>query len=164
MHHDAGTTGLSELIPVTEKLPLIQSDIASSSPLFRGPTSAVPGLQPYSDALDNSPIATKALTSLVGWLFGDLIAQVSLNMNQLQCHLLILSYLSNHPSVINRSSLREGPLIACALPLSVRSGSSSMAPLDTSSTAGLNQQSPGLMPFVSALRLPSTSSFGVPCS
>ena len=82
MPYKSGTYGLSELTPVTEKLPLIQKDIDSSSPLFRDPKSVLPVIQPYSDALDNRPIATKALTSLVGWLLGDLIAQVSLNMNQ----------------------------------------------------------------------------------
>ena len=76
MTYKSGANSLSELTPVTEKLPLIQKDAASSSPLFRDPTSAG-WLQPYSDALDNSPIATKAVTSLVGWLIGDLIAQVS---------------------------------------------------------------------------------------
>ncbi len=80
MPYKSEANGLSELTPVTEKLPLIQKDAASSSPLFRDPNSALPGLQPYSDALDNSPITTKALTSLVGWFVGDLIAQVSLSI------------------------------------------------------------------------------------
>jgi hypothetical protein len=49
--------------------------------LFRDPLitrgGAIPGLQAYGDALDKNPITMKALTSLVGWLLGDLLAQVS---------------------------------------------------------------------------------------
>jgi hypothetical protein len=65
------------------KSPLRQKNVASSSPLFRDPTltrgGAIPGLDAYSEALDKNPITTKALTSLVGWFLGDLLAQVSTN-------------------------------------------------------------------------------------
>jgi hypothetical protein len=37
---------------------------------------AVPGWAAYNDALDKKPLLTKALTSLVGWFLGDLLAQV----------------------------------------------------------------------------------------
>ena len=60
--------------------PLRQKNGAGASPLFRDPTitrgGAIPGLQAYSDALDKNPITMKALTSLVGWFLGDLLAQV----------------------------------------------------------------------------------------
>jgi hypothetical protein len=53
---------------------------AASSPLFRDPTrvrgGAVPGWAAYNDALDKKPLITKAMTSLVGWALGDLLAQV----------------------------------------------------------------------------------------
>ena len=54
---------------------------AASSPLFRDPTKvrggAVPGWAAYNEALDKKPLITKAMTSLVGWALGDLLAQVS---------------------------------------------------------------------------------------
>lgn len=37
---------------------------------------AVPGWAAYNDALDKKPLITKAMTSLVGWFLGDLLAQV----------------------------------------------------------------------------------------
>jgi hypothetical protein len=46
----------------------------SSPALIRG--GAVPGWAAYNDALDKKPLLTKALTSLVGWALGDLLAQV----------------------------------------------------------------------------------------
>jgi hypothetical protein len=53
---------------------------AAASPLFRDPTilrgGAVPGWAAYNDALDKKPLFTKAMTSLVGWALGDLLAQV----------------------------------------------------------------------------------------
>jgi len=53
---------------------------AFDSPLFRDPSvvrgGAVPGWAAYNDALDNKPLFTKAMTSLVGWALGDLLAQV----------------------------------------------------------------------------------------
>lgn len=53
---------------------------AIHSPLFRDPTKtrggAVPGWAAYNDALDKKPLITKAMTSLVGWALGDLLAQV----------------------------------------------------------------------------------------
>lgn len=53
---------------------------AASSPLFRDATKvrggAVPGWAAYNEALDKKPLLTKAMTSLVGWALGDLLAQV----------------------------------------------------------------------------------------
>jgi hypothetical protein len=55
-------------------------DAAASSALFRDPTrvrgGAVPGWAAYNEALDKKPLITKAMTSLVGWALGDLLAQV----------------------------------------------------------------------------------------
>ena len=55
---------------------------ADASPLFRDPTitrgGAVPGWAAYNEALEKKPLITKALTSLVGWALGDLLAQVRL--------------------------------------------------------------------------------------
>jgi hypothetical protein len=77
------TKGLGKPALVT-KSPLRQKNVAELSPLFRDPTitrgGAIPGLQAYSDALDKNPITMKALTSLVGWFLGDLLAQVSFNI------------------------------------------------------------------------------------
>jgi hypothetical protein len=62
---------------------------ASTSPLFRDfekiRGGAVPGWAAYNDALDKKPLVTKALTSLVGWALGDLLAQVSN-----RCHFLLV--------------------------------------------------------------------------
>lgn len=74
------TKGLSKPALLTQKSPLRQN-AADVSPLFRDPLitrgGAIPGLQAYGDALDTNPITMKALTSLFGWLLGDLLAQVS---------------------------------------------------------------------------------------
>ena len=55
-----------------------------SSPLFRDPTitrgGAVPGWAAYNQALDDKPLITKAMTSLVGWALGDALAQVRKNL------------------------------------------------------------------------------------
>ena len=60
--------------------PALRKDTAIGSPLFRDPTrmrgGAVPGWAAYNDALDKKPLITKAMTSLVGWALGDLLAQV----------------------------------------------------------------------------------------
>ena len=73
--------GLSKPALVSKKSPLRQKNVADVSPLFRDPTvtrgGAIPGLDAYSEALDKNPITTKAMTSLVGWFLGDLLAQVS---------------------------------------------------------------------------------------
>jgi hypothetical protein len=57
-----------------------QPGASVTSPLFRDPTlvrgGAVPGWAAYNDALDKKPLITKAMTSLVGWALGDLLAQV----------------------------------------------------------------------------------------
>jgi len=71
---------LSKPALVTHKSPLRQKNAADVSPLFRDPTitrgGAIPGLDAYSNALDEKPILMKALTSLVGWFLGDLLAQL----------------------------------------------------------------------------------------
>jgi len=52
---------------------------AKSSPLFKVPRAgAVPGWVAYNKALDDKPLITKAMTSLVGWALGDLLAQLFL--------------------------------------------------------------------------------------
>mmetsp|Transcript_27378 Transcript_27378/g.75471 ORF Transcript_27378/g.75471 Transcript_27378/m.75471 type:complete len:235 (-) Transcript_27378:133-837(-) len=54
--------------------------VAKNSPLFRDPAvvrgGAVPGWNAYTEALDKKPLITKAMTSLVGWALGDLLAQM----------------------------------------------------------------------------------------
>ena len=74
------TKGLSKPALVTHKSPLRQKNAAGASPLFRDPMitrgGAIPGVEAYSEALEKKPITTKALTSLVGWFLGDLLAQV----------------------------------------------------------------------------------------
>jgi len=54
----------------------------SKSTLFRDPAKtrggAVPGWAAYNKALDDKPLFTKAMTSLVGWCLGDLLAQLFL--------------------------------------------------------------------------------------
>ena len=66
-----------------------QKDQAASSPLFRDPAvvrgGAVPGWAAYNQALDDKPLITKAMTSLVGWALGDLLAQVGLAKENLSC-------------------------------------------------------------------------------
>ena len=56
------------------------SSSATNSPLFRDPSKvrggAVPGWAAYNDALDNKPLLTKSMTSLVGWALGDMLTQV----------------------------------------------------------------------------------------
>ena len=60
--------------------PAFRKDSVKDSPLFRDPSKvrggAVPGWAAYNDALDKHPLTAKALTSLVGWALGDLLAQV----------------------------------------------------------------------------------------
>jgi len=71
--------GLSKAKSVDTK-PAFRKDTAVTSPLFRDPAlvrgGAVPGWAAYNDALDKKPLITKALTSLVGWALGDVLAQV----------------------------------------------------------------------------------------
>eukprot|EP00550_Attheya_septentrionalis_P006615 CAMPEP_0198291716 /NCGR_PEP_ID=MMETSP1449-20131203/9150_1 /TAXON_ID=420275 /ORGANISM="Attheya septentrionalis, Strain CCMP2084" /LENGTH=233 /DNA_ID=CAMNT_0043990395 /DNA_START=16 /DNA_END=717 /DNA_ORIENTATION=- len=59
---------------------LRKTGTADSSVLFRDASvtrgGAVPGWAAYNDALDKSPLPTKALTSLFGWALGDLLAQI----------------------------------------------------------------------------------------
>lgn len=62
------------------KVPTAFQKDAISSPLFRDPSitrgGAVPGWQAYNNALDDKPLLTKSLTSLVGWALGDALAQI----------------------------------------------------------------------------------------
>jgi len=62
--------------------PILTKRASSKSPLFRDPVKtrggAVPGWAAYNQALDDKPLFTKAMTSLVGWFLGDLLAQVFL--------------------------------------------------------------------------------------
>jgi hypothetical protein len=65
--------------------------------LFRDPLitrgGAIPGLQAYGDALDKNPITMKALTSLVGWLLGDLLAQVCYWCDNLMLMAVYIDYI-----------------------------------------------------------------------
>jgi protein Mpv17 len=65
---------------VTQPTGAFRKDSSVSSPLFRDPTvvrgGAVPGWAAYNDALDSKPLFTKAMTSLVGWGLGDVLAQI----------------------------------------------------------------------------------------
>lgn len=62
------------------KVPVAFKNDATTSPLFRDPTitrgGAVPGWAAYNNALDDKPLFTKAMTSLVGWALGDALAQI----------------------------------------------------------------------------------------
>jgi protein Mpv17 len=57
-----------------------QAPASSTSVLFKDGAltrgGAVPGWAAYNEALDKHPLTAKAFTSLVGWLLGDLLAQV----------------------------------------------------------------------------------------
>lgn len=63
----------------------LRKDSFNSALFRRDPTlvrgGAVPGWAAYNDALDKKPLLTKALTSLVGWALGDLLAQVRVCMS-----------------------------------------------------------------------------------
>lgn len=58
----------------------LRKDTAMESPLFRDASvtrgGAVPGWAAYNEQLDKNPLTAKALTSLVGWALGDVLAQV----------------------------------------------------------------------------------------
>jgi len=78
-----GVTPISKNIANSKaSVPLspLRKDTAISSPLFRDASvtrgGAVPGWAAYNNALDKNPLTAKALTSLVGWALGDLLAQV----------------------------------------------------------------------------------------
>jgi protein Mpv17 len=62
------------------KVPVAFKNDATTSRLFRDPAitrgGAVPGWAAYNTALDEKPLFTKAMTSLVGWALGDALAQV----------------------------------------------------------------------------------------
>lgn len=75
------TSTLKTLRPTTDSKPAAAfTKNAVASPLFRDPLAtrggAVPGWAAYNEALDKKPLITKAMTSLVGWALGDLLAQV----------------------------------------------------------------------------------------
>ena len=106
------TKGLGKPALVTNKSPLRQKNVAELSPLFRDPTvtrgGAIPGLQAYSDALDKNPITMKALTSLVGWFLGDLLAQVSAGeYDGVRCNGIVL--------VLSISFVLISPSLSCYL-------------------------------------------------
>lgn len=77
--------------PVSQKAsfgvtkPAFRKDSLVESPLFRDPLKvrggAIPGWAAYNEALDKNPLTAKALTSLVGWALGDLLAQVRLEFS-----------------------------------------------------------------------------------
>ncbi|GKY93711.1 hypothetical protein MPSEU_000338300 [Mayamaea pseudoterrestris] len=60
--------------------PAFRTTTSLDSPLFRDVNrvrgGAVPGWAAYNDALDRKPLVTKAMTSLVGWGLGDILAQI----------------------------------------------------------------------------------------
>jgi len=66
-----GAAGASPLRRATLKSPLFKS---RDPFIVRG--GAVPGWAAYNEALDEKPLLTKALTSLVGWAAGDALAQI----------------------------------------------------------------------------------------
>mmetsp|Transcript_4943 Transcript_4943/g.7226 ORF Transcript_4943/g.7226 Transcript_4943/m.7226 type:complete len:240 (-) Transcript_4943:252-971(-) len=70
------------MIPKDQHPIVSNSRSSSKSPLFRDPLKtrggAVPGWAAYNQALDEKPLITKAMTSLVGWFLGDLLAQLFL--------------------------------------------------------------------------------------
>lgn len=74
------TTSVAKKLSTNSISTTFTKDAAVSSPLFRDPSKvrggAVPGWAAYNDALDKKPLITKAMTSLVGWALGDILAQV----------------------------------------------------------------------------------------
>ena len=66
----------SVIKPIRKTHPAAPSLALRDAALTRG--GAVPGWAAYNDALDKYPLTAKACTSLVGWLLGDLLAQVRL--------------------------------------------------------------------------------------
>jgi hypothetical protein len=88
--------------------PAFRKDSTFNSPLVRDPSivrgGAVPGWAAYNNALDKKPLVTKAMTSLVGWALGDLLAQVRTTTFNL-CRVISPLRLS-----FSRSSSVEDPL------------------------------------------------------
>lgn len=165
--------GLSKPALISKKSPLRQKNAADMSPLFRDPTvtrgGAIPGLDAYSEALDKNPITTKALTSLAGWFFGDLLAQVSpdsfrnfvmaaSNFAPLTDIFILANALSS------RSSLLAAQSTGSVLQLFPSSDSFTTAHLVTTSTTGLTSKSLEPTPSLSSARLPSIRSSGAPSS
>jgi hypothetical protein len=78
-----GVSPVTKSITVTKNSDVtspLRKDTAVRSPLFRDGEitrgGAFPGWAAYNEALDKNPLPTKALTSLVGWALGDILAQV----------------------------------------------------------------------------------------
>jgi len=73
-------SGLSKRNNVQDKPVVFAKNGAFQKPVFRDASvtrgGAVPGWKAYNDALDNTPIRAKALTSFVGFLLGDLLTQL----------------------------------------------------------------------------------------
>jgi hypothetical protein len=66
--------------PALVTKPAFRKESAATSPLFRDQSlvrgGAVPGWAAYNEQLDKNPLTAKAMTSLVGWALGDVLAQV----------------------------------------------------------------------------------------
>lgn len=62
--------------------------LGNRDPVYMVRNRALVGWKAYNDALDEFPLVTKACTSLVGFMIGDLLAQVCIRM---LCILLLLS-------------------------------------------------------------------------
>lgn len=68
---------VAELPPTSafhKQAPATQSALFRNQALTRG--GAVPGWNAYVNALETSPLIAKSCTSLMGFLLGDLLAQV----------------------------------------------------------------------------------------
>ncbi|GMH50759.1 hypothetical protein TrLO_g9579 [Triparma laevis f. longispina] len=73
--------------PSTRKLQKLKTSGSVSTPLAPsftvanrgGALGAVPGWAAYTNALEEKPLITKAMTSLVGWALGDFLAQTFIN-------------------------------------------------------------------------------------
>ncbi|GMI56405.1 hypothetical protein ScalyP_jg6471 [Parmales sp. scaly parma] len=70
------TSSSSSLFPTSKSKPATAPMFATTSPrqlATRG--GAVPGWAAYNEKLESNPLATKAMTSLIGWALGDYLAQ-----------------------------------------------------------------------------------------
>jgi hypothetical protein len=68
------STGSTAAVALKKPSALFKQQQKRDPLVVRG--GAVPGWAAYNDALDKKPLITKAMTSLVGWFLGDLLAQV----------------------------------------------------------------------------------------
>lgn len=174
------TKGFGNPALVKHQSPLRQKNAADVSPLFRDPTVtrggavSIPGLDAYSKALDEKPITMKALTSLVGWFLGDLLAQVSAYVcdgfdadgyiNRPRSEGISMPPFPNAIPTVLRSSLPAGRSTGSASPRSPSSDSSTTDPPDTTSTTGSTRRSPEPTQCPCSRRSASTRSCGVPSS